>query len=160
MGISRNLSTVKRVSVLTACVVLLSSSPRAQSPGQAQPVFRTGTELVTVNVVVRDKSGAVVRGLTQDDFIITEDDKPQQITSFDFEELDKVDAVPDAAEPTHRLAANRHPRRQRRRRPSRRLRRSKSTCVAGGSSCCSSTSARCSRKRSRARGEVRARLHR
>ncbi len=76
---------------LVVVTVFLSVTLRAQSPGQAQPVFRTGTELVTVNVVVRDKSGAVVRGLTQDDFIITEDDKPQQITSFDFEELDKVE---------------------------------------------------------------------
>jgi hypothetical protein len=31
-----------------------------------------------VNVVVRDKSGAVVRGLTRADFSITEDDKPQR----------------------------------------------------------------------------------
>jgi hypothetical protein len=43
---------------------------------------------VLVNVVVRDKSGAVVRNLSRDDFTVTEDDKPQTITSFDFEELD------------------------------------------------------------------------
>jgi VWFA-related protein len=42
---------------------------------------------------VRDKNGAVVRGLTRDDFSISEDDKPQTVTSFDFEELDKADAV-------------------------------------------------------------------
>jgi VWFA-related protein len=56
-------------------------------------VFRSGTELVLVNVVVRDKNGAVVRGLTQDDFSVAEDDKPQRITSFDFEELDKAGAA-------------------------------------------------------------------
>jgi VWFA-related protein len=88
--------------VVTAVVLLtVASAPRAQAPaGQTrQPVFRTGTELVLVNVVVRDKSGAVVRGLTRDDFTITEDDRPQTVTSFDFEELDKADAVltePDA----------------------------------------------------------------
>src|SRR5262249_15974139 len=59
--------------------------------------FRAGTELVLVNVVVRDKSGAVVRNLTQDDFAITEDDRPQTITSFDFEQLDQE--APAAAEP-------------------------------------------------------------
>src|SRR2546430_5231591 len=58
-----------------------------------RPVFRSGTELVLVNVVVRDKNGNVVRGLTRDDFAVTEDDKPQVITSFDFEELDKPDVV-------------------------------------------------------------------
>ena len=86
--------------LVVAAVVLWSASPRAQAPAPAQPVFHSGTELVTVNVVVRDKSGAVVRGLTQDDFIVSEDDKTQQITSFDFEELDKTDAVPETTEPT------------------------------------------------------------
>jgi len=70
---------------------------QSQTPPRT-PVFRSGTELVLVNVVVRDKSGAVVRGLKQDDFSIAEDDKPQTITSFDFEELDRADAVvPSAA---------------------------------------------------------------
>ena len=52
---------------------------------------------ITVNVVVRDKNGNVVRNLTKDDFAVVEDDKPQQITSFDFEELDKADAEAAAA---------------------------------------------------------------
>jgi len=80
--------------VLATCS---TAAPRAQGPGSQRPVFRTGTELVLVNVVVRDRNGAVVRGLTQDDFAITEDDKPQTITSFDFEELDREE--PLASEP-------------------------------------------------------------
>ena len=69
-------------------VAVFSVSPAAQAPQQPATVFRSGTELVLVNVVVRDKSGAVVRGLTRDDFSVSEDDKAQSITSFDFEELD------------------------------------------------------------------------
>jgi VWFA-related protein len=86
---------------------LLTAAPRAQSPAPPQPpqqpeppprpTFRVGTELVLVNVVVRDGKGNVVRGLTRDDFTITEDDKPQQISSFDFEELDNPNAAPAAA---------------------------------------------------------------
>ncbi|HWF87041.1 MAG TPA: VWA domain-containing protein, partial [Vicinamibacterales bacterium] len=80
--------------------ILCVSVPRAQAPPAAQaPVFHSGTELVTVNVVVRDKSGAVVRGLTQRDFSITEDGKPQTITSFDFEELDRTEVPAPADEP-------------------------------------------------------------
>ena len=75
----------------------VAAQPHAQAPRQPATVFRSGTELVLVNVVVRDKSGAVVRGLTRDDFAITEDDKPQTVTSFDFEELDKADASSAAA---------------------------------------------------------------
>jgi len=69
-------------------VTLFSAFPHAQVPRQPATVFRSGTELVLVNVVVRDKNGAVVRGLTRDDFTIAEDDRPQTVTSFDFEELD------------------------------------------------------------------------
>jgi VWFA-related protein len=77
-------------------MILMTAVPHAQAPRQPATVFRSGTELVLVNVVVRDKSGAVVRGLTRDDFAITEDDKPQTVTSFDFEELDKADAAAPA----------------------------------------------------------------
>ena len=100
-------------------------------------MFRSGTELVLVNVVVRDKSGAVVRGLTRDDFIVTEDDKPQTITSFDFEELDKVDAPARPADGSLRrrrcdpAAEAGRPSRRTALAPGRRSGR-KSTCAAGG----------------------------
>ena len=71
--------------------VLASGQVMAQQP--PTPLFRSGAELVLVNVVVRDKSGTVVRNLTRDDFSVTEDDKAQTISTFDFEELDKADAV-------------------------------------------------------------------
>ena len=83
---------ILRVTVMAAIIGAAASIDSVPSRAQ-QPVFRSGTELVLVNVVVRDRSGAVVRGLTRADFTVTEDDKPQQITSFDFEQLDKGDAV-------------------------------------------------------------------
>jgi VWFA-related protein len=62
--------------------------PAAQAPAQRPPAtFRTVTNLVRVDVVVRDKDGQVVRGLGREDFLVTEDGKPQQITSFGFEEI-------------------------------------------------------------------------
>ena len=86
------------IALVAAALVLSAVSPRAQSGAAPQrPVFRTATELVLVNVVVRDKTGAVVRGLTRGDFTVTEDDKAQTITSFDFEELDRGDASPEPA---------------------------------------------------------------
>ncbi len=50
--------------------------------------FRVSSDLVLVNVVVRDKSGALVRDLKREDFIIQEDGKAQQIQSFDIENPD------------------------------------------------------------------------
>src|SRR5450759_989133 len=85
-------------SLMVVAVVLGTASPRAQqASGQRRPVFRAETELVLVNVVVRDKNGNVVRNLTKDDFAVVEDDKPQSISSFDFEELDRADAEAAAA---------------------------------------------------------------
>jgi VWFA-related protein len=73
---------------------MLPAHPFAQADGQApaaqQPparVFHLGTNLVRVDVVVRDKDGQVVTGLTADDFAIAEDGKPQMITSFDVEQI-------------------------------------------------------------------------
>jgi VWFA-related protein len=91
----------RRKGLLAICAIaaLVTASPRAQTPAPSRPVFRSGTELVLVNVVVRDKSGATVKGLTRDDFIVSEDDKPQTIASFDFEELDNPDVAPAEPEP-------------------------------------------------------------
>src|ERR1700704_4237347 len=75
--------TTRTLATAVVILAMLISLPRAEQ----RSVFRSGTELVRVNVVVRDKSGAVVRNLSRDDFTVTEDDKPQTITSFDFEQL-------------------------------------------------------------------------
>jgi VWFA-related protein len=51
------------------------------------PVFRSTLNLVLVDVVVRDKSGAVVRGLTPDDFELLEDGVRQKIVTLAYEEI-------------------------------------------------------------------------
>src|SRR6058998_1392258 len=50
--------------------------------------FRVESELVLVNVVVRDKQGKLVTDLTRDDFTVLEDGKPQRVASFDSDNLD------------------------------------------------------------------------
>lgn len=50
--------------------------------GQADDVVRIHTDLVMCDVVVRDSHGAVVRGLTADDFVVKEDERQQTITHF------------------------------------------------------------------------------
>jgi len=114
----------RRLIAAAAAVFTLGSlSPAAQqsAPQSAQrpPVFRSGRDLVVVNVVVRDKTGALVRGLTRDDFTVLEDNRAQTVESFDFEELDAVAtpieiademlaaaARPSAAEAKARAAAS------------------------------------------------------
>jgi len=75
-----------------------------QAPAQApKATFKSGLDLVVVNVVVRDKNGTLVRGLTRDDFVVLEDGKPQTVSSFDFEEIEN--AAPAAMETTTVLGA-------------------------------------------------------
>ena len=63
-----------------ACVAGLGIlSLSAQEP---QPTFRTATRAVEVEVVVTDSRGRPVRGLTRDDFTVTEDRVPQEISVF------------------------------------------------------------------------------
>ena len=65
-----------RVSMLAAMVVASASLLSAQQ------VFRAGIDLVHFGVVVTDRSGAPILGLTRDDFEIVEDGKPQTIKVF------------------------------------------------------------------------------
>src|SRR5262245_13264961 len=64
-----------------------AQQPQNEKDKQGIYRLRVETELVLVNVVVRDKQGKPVTDLKQDDFTILEDGKAQKISSFDFENL-------------------------------------------------------------------------
>ena len=73
-----------------------AASP-APSPGASPgPSFPAQVEQVTVDVVVTDKKGVPLPGLGRGDFVVTEDDQPQSIVSF--EEV-TVPATASAAPP-------------------------------------------------------------
>jgi len=57
---------------------------------QEDYTFRVQSELVLVNVTVRDKNGNLVGNLKPGDFTILEDNKPQKVVSFDIENMDAV----------------------------------------------------------------------
>jgi len=59
-------------------------------PQDTDYVFHATTELVLVNVTVRDKNGNFVRNLKPEDFTVLEDGKPQKVISFDIENTDAV----------------------------------------------------------------------
>ena len=61
---------------LLATVLLLSA------PAQEQPAFRADVNLVNVTAVVRSQSGALLSGLSKEDFEILEDNVPQEVKFF------------------------------------------------------------------------------
>ncbi len=78
----------RRILIVLLGFVLLSSSLPSQE--QAEYTFRVQSDLVLVNVTVRDKSGNFVRNLKPENFTILEDNKPQKVTSFDVENIDAI----------------------------------------------------------------------
>src|SRR5215831_2137488 len=66
------------------------ASPVAQGASEGQFTLKTSTEVVLVNVTVRDKSDNFVKDLKPEDFTILEDGKKQDIVSVDVENTDSV----------------------------------------------------------------------
>jgi VWFA-related protein len=101
----------KTLSLLATATVFQATAPTmAQQGGQAGTVARieVTTELVLVNVVARDKNGNLVRDLKKGDFTLLEDGKKQEISTFDFENVDEL-ATAGLAEATVTGAAGQGP---------------------------------------------------
>jgi Ca-activated chloride channel homolog len=115
---------VKRLAILPALPLLLASLASAQQPASSeatsqQPapapqgtVFRSGANLVPLNVTVTDNSRQFVKGLTKADFSVFEDGVEQSVQFFEASETpldlillidtsssmsDKMDVVHEAA---------------------------------------------------------------
>ncbi len=94
----------KIFSIFTASGLLFQAAAPvlAQQTGQAgmnEARIHVTSELVLVNVVAHDKNGNLVRDLKKGDFTIFEDGKKQEISSFDFENVDELTTA-GAAEAT------------------------------------------------------------
>lgn len=76
---------LRRLAAIGAVAASIAGPLIAQD--QVTPTFRVGTTTVSVDVVVRDQSGNIVRGLTAADFTILEDGRPQKIDTFTFQEI-------------------------------------------------------------------------
>lgn len=76
---------------------LRAQQGNAQSGNQSSYVLRLNSDLVLTNVVAVDKkTGEFVHGLTPKDFMILEDGRQQQISSFDFENVDQAGRLNEA----------------------------------------------------------------
>ncbi len=71
--------------VFIAATVALALPLLAQDA--ATPTFVSRSNLVIVNVTVKDKAGKLIEGLKQSDFSMLEDGKPQKVSVFEYEKL-------------------------------------------------------------------------
>ena len=74
---------LKQMTGALALAASVSIVLAAQQPPAAQgPTFRTGTQIVSLFVTVADASRRLVPGLTQEEFEVFDNDKPQPIVFF------------------------------------------------------------------------------
>src|SRR5580765_8197464 len=100
--------------LLSGLLIVSAQPPQPQQTQQADPPttaavatkgvtkFGATTQLVVVDVTVKDKSGNPIKGLKPADFNITEDGKKQDIKIFTFQELEETvnpEPVPAKAAP-------------------------------------------------------------
>jgi VWFA-related protein len=62
----------------------------AKAQSSEEDVVRVETDLVVCDVLVLDAQGKTVRGLTREDFVIKEDDKPQEIAMLSLGNSDEM----------------------------------------------------------------------
>ena len=94
-------STAEEVSIQAAqrSPANAGAAPRTAPslPEASVPTLKVDTRLTLVDVTVTDSKGRPVRGLTQADFVVKEDGKPQAIKNF--EELGKNEKITEASAP-------------------------------------------------------------
>jgi VWFA-related protein len=83
--------------LLAAVAGLVAVAHGQQPPAQPPATFRTGVDLVEVDVSVLDKDRRPVRGLTRESFTILEDGKPRPVVAFAPVDLVEREAAPTRA---------------------------------------------------------------
>lgn len=82
----------------TGILILLAGIAIAAAQNQsdtATPVFRANSNLVIVDLTVKDKAGNLIPGLKENDFTIYEDGKPQKISTFEYQEISMEPEPPE-----------------------------------------------------------------
>ncbi len=85
--IAQTTPTTPGASTKGSAAAQTTTSSSAQRPAQGGPqtTLSVNARLVTLPVVVRDKKGKIVSGLTKDDFVLTEDGRPETIKYFNLD---------------------------------------------------------------------------
>src|SRR3984885_877091 len=67
-------------------------SPQSSKQNPAS-VLRTSSDLVRIDVEVTDKSGRPIKGLRADQFVVTDNSKPQSISTFSYADIESIEAA-------------------------------------------------------------------
>jgi hypothetical protein len=70
------------IALALAAVAAAVAAAHAQEPAVEVFLDRVEVDVVNLEVVVTDRRGNPIRGLTRDDFVVLEDGKPVELTNF------------------------------------------------------------------------------
>jgi len=76
-------------------VPMPASPPSSPQSPKSNPVsvLRTSSDLVRIDVEVTDKSGKPIKGLRADQFVVTDNGKRQDISSFSYADIESIEAA-------------------------------------------------------------------
>ena len=80
-----------------------AQAPPAQDPAPQGPTFRTGIDLIEVDVAVVDQKGQPVENLLAPDFVVKIDGQPRRVVSAEHVRIDVEAARREAADPFESL---------------------------------------------------------
>lgn len=85
--------------LIVAFAATAQEQPQSSGKNRKTPTFSVTSTIVVVDVTVRDRDGKLVDDLTREDFIIYEDQEPQEIITFSAENI-PIDPAPAPAGPS------------------------------------------------------------
>src|ERR1700677_4445126 len=68
-------------------------TPAQQASHQPSSVLRSSSDLVRIDVEVTDKSGKPIKNLSASQFTVTDEGKPQAITSFSYADIEAIETA-------------------------------------------------------------------
>src|SRR5712671_225053 len=84
-----------RVFVALISAAICVAVPQGAGPqAPQQPTFRASTRLIVTTVVVKDRDGKPIEGLTAKDFLVTEDNEAQDVAFVEYQRLEDQPPLP------------------------------------------------------------------
>jgi VWFA-related protein len=74
-------------------------APPAARPAGAKGTIRTAVDLVEIDALVTDRDGKPIKGLTKEQFSLTENGRPQTISTFEYNDVEKIETAAAAGQP-------------------------------------------------------------
>ncbi|HSB11823.1 MAG TPA: VWA domain-containing protein [Blastocatellia bacterium] len=74
------------IALILAATLIAQAAAQSQQPRTAEDVIKLSAELVQIDVIVTGKTNKPVPGLKREDFQLFDNDKPQHLTTFAYEQ--------------------------------------------------------------------------